>query len=241
MDVTLLLNSNANSIAAGQQKREESCQISSRNRTPWDAGGYALPVNTILSTPSTPPEQVQRYEARMQTTPPSPRHKFSDSRSSLSSFASSSQSATHSRFSSMSTVSSMHQLNSLDETLSPKSGTKPEIFDSRPIWVSTLENLHPAISRTQERESLSPSLSLDALALVAETRFARHENATKQQPSEVSTMVISSEKGQRNSVERRERLSSPSDAILIKRPAVPILRVNTGDDDLEPAVELVTT
>ncbi|KAL3424585.1 ORP1 like protein [Phlyctema vagabunda] len=58
MDVTSLLNS-----AAGQQKSEDGSDRTEdiyksaptpRNRTPWDAGGYSLPINTLptLSSPA---------------------------------------------------------------------------------------------------------------------------------------------------------------------------------------------
>lgn len=90
-----------------------------RNRTPWDAGGYSLPLT--LDTTSIP-----KFTSNMgrpafynssysptgdgsrtnSTSPKSPTHKFSDSRSSLSSYTSSSTtSLSHSRISSLSTVS----------------------------------------------------------------------------------------------------------------------------------------
>ena len=60
--------------------------------------------------PSFPSDQDIRISAG---SPKSPRHKFSDSHSSLSSYTSSSRSGCHSRISSLSTVSGIHPLSSL--------------------------------------------------------------------------------------------------------------------------------
>jgi hypothetical protein len=232
MDVTSLLNSGAAAAAAAaaaeQQKRMESTRsIPTRNRTPWDAGGYSLPINTIALAPhSTSPQHDNPRHAENQT-PTSPKqHKFSDSRSSLSSFTSSLQSTTHSRFSSMSTVNSAHPLTSLSlDGLSPKLRNAPHALE-----LLTID------SRSQELlgTSLSPAGSLVSLPLVAEHHpFSQQPG---QQPSD-NAAPISTVKGDsslssiQNASPRRP--SSPSDAILIKRSAVPILRVNTGDASLK--------
>lgn len=94
-----------------------------RSRTPWDAGGYSLPLALdakMMRTPLTakpvlygesPPGENQA-EAN---SPSSPKHKFSDSRSSLSSYTttSSNNSGSHSRISSLSTVSEFQPMTSL--------------------------------------------------------------------------------------------------------------------------------
>lgn len=234
MDVTSLLNSGAAAAAAAeQQKKAESTRSSpTRSRTPWDAGGYSLPINSAPFTPQlntkTSP-QIQQYglQPLENQTPTSPKHKFSDSRSSLSSFTSSLQSATHSRYSSMSTVNSTHPVSNLSfDGLSPKLRSTPHALE-----LATIES----ISEARHSTSLSPTGSLDALALVAE-RHPFSQPATRHPSDDVTTS--STERG--SSLPLAEclsqgRPSSPSDAILIKRSAVPVLRVNTGDSDLRRA------
>lgn len=105
-------------------RRSNESRAPLRNRTPWDAGGYSLPLTldakSIRSSPAARPaicceSPTERMEPASPKSP-SPRHKFSDSRSSLSSYTttcSSSASVSHSRFSSLSTVSEYQPLISL--------------------------------------------------------------------------------------------------------------------------------
>ena len=90
-------------------------RTSSRSRTPWDAGGYSLPLSLeakVVQTPSTA-RPMFHGESPLDTMDPvsprscSPRHKFSDSHSSMASYGTtfSANSGSHSRFSSLSTVS----------------------------------------------------------------------------------------------------------------------------------------
>ena len=90
-------------------------RTSSRSRTPWDAGGYSLPLSfepKLVQTPATA-RPIFQGESPLETLDPvsprscSPRHKFSDSHSSLASYGTtfSANSGSHSRFSSLSTVS----------------------------------------------------------------------------------------------------------------------------------------
>lgn len=228
MDVTSLLN--ANSVAAEQQRKMEKGEASrtpTRNRTPWDAGGYSLPINTLSnSTHNTPPQNqnIHLNDSQQQTsasTPTSPRHKFSDSRSSLSSFTSSLQSTTHSRFSSTSTtISGTQPFNSLAETLSPVSNLKIHEMD--------LEHLPPT-DPSQTHRSISPSGSLDALTLVAEHQMVDQEAVPVTPEDKMST---SSEPTPDRTLHTTRRPSSPSDAILIKRATLPSLRLVTGDHEL---------
>ena len=240
MDVTSLLNANA----AGQLKKDEkeTSRTPPRNRTPWDAGGYSLPINTI-SAPTTPPqksEQDVRYDDSQVETPRSPYHKFSDSRSSLSSFTSSLQSTSHSRYSSMSTVSSTIQpMNSiLAENVAIDSATKPQPIDldsETPPYSHTRSS-----STTQHQGSTSPTGSLDALAVVAEERLPRRQSEpttmtmTLTMTAEVNAMSLSKDEEGKPSDKSQfmDRPSSPSDAILIKRTTVPSLRLITGEHDL---------
>jgi hypothetical protein len=141
----------------------------------------------------------------------------------------------------MSTVNSAHQMNCLvAETLSP-SQQKPQTFDLTSISLPTTEGFdgtRPSTRNTQHRGSLSPTDSLDALALVAENRMARQQYASTMPPStEASSMSSTTEKNENamagNESVSQERPSSPSDAILIKRSTIPILRVITGDQELK--------
>ncbi|KAK0108298.1 hypothetical protein ONS95_003114 [Cadophora gregata] len=236
MDVTSLLN--ANSLAVEQQrkdekdveekKRETPTKVPSRNRTPWDAGGYSLPINTI-SNPTTPPhtQEVQRRES--QSTPTSPRHKFSDSRSSLSSFTSSLQSASHSRFSSLSTVGSAYPSNGLTEAFSSLPGQKPQALDlGNPSKMDGIQPVYPG-----QGGSISPTESLDALALVAENEIAGQQARQSAMESKGASKDDISSNLEKVELGSGRRPSSPSDAILIKRPsAMPSLRLDTGDRDL---------
>jgi hypothetical protein len=232
MDVTSLLN--ANSLAAVQQKKEIS-RTPPRNRTPWDAGGYSLPINTVSSLPKTPLQNIHFDDSHVET-PRSPYHRFSDSRSSLSSFTSSLQSATHSRFSSMSTVSSTIQpMNSmLAESIAVDSATKPQPLDveSAPV---PMEHTRTSSSTTQPRGTVSPTGSLDTLPLVAEDQQVRRQSEPSAGEVEEDTMLSSKEGDGVAAGDKSislERPSSPSDAVLIKRTTIPSLRVNTGEQAL---------
>lgn len=245
MNVTSLLNANA----AEQQKKEDSLKSTpTKNRTPWDAGGYALPINTTTSVPmvqslssstartSTPAQiNVQMMEEEsIQDAPLSPRHKFSDSRSSLSSFASSIQSASHSRFSSLSTVGSLQQVNSIDEALSRQ---KDQSFDIAMITPRNFDANRPSISAPQSRGSISPTSSMEALVLAAERHSVSQRPALQRNlsmgDSSLSQTTEKPSLSPANGFVLRHRPSSPSDAILIKRTAaLPMLRVMTGDRDL---------
>jgi hypothetical protein len=216
MDVTSLLN--ANSVAgtggAGDQKNNDGSRPI-RNRTPWDAGGYSLPImssNPASTTPSClPPQQPIHYDdSRMES--PSTSHKFSDSRSSLSSFASSIQSSTHSRFSSTSTVSGCYPLNSwAAEVLSPKS--TPTALD-----LASPSNSNDA-PPSEVRPNPTTNEALDILSTIAERHIT--PELEQQERDERDNDCASSP------TTTLPRPSSPSDAILIRRTTVPALRLDT--------------
>ena len=233
MDVTSLLNSGAAAAAAAeQQKKMQSARNTpTRSRTPWDAGGYALPINTLsLALHSIPAPQISYDEPRRieyeTPIPPTQTHNFSDSQSSLSSFTSSLQSATHSRFSSMSTVNSRHPLERLAlVSLSPKLRNASQALELAPDDLTTGAYLST---------SLSPTGSLDAHTLVAQQHSFPSPPSNPTRRSLAETLRTGSDTRSSSQESRAvDRPGSPSDAILIKRSAVPILRVNTSDADLK--------
>lgn len=245
MDVTSLLNSNNAAAAAAEQlkqqeqqqqeKEMENVRLPTRNRTPWDAGGYSLPINTLSLAP-TPLQQAnfeeQEHQQHEGEAPSSPKHKFSDSRSSLSSFTSSLQSATHSRFSSMSTVNSAQPMHGIPtEAFSPKLRNAPQNLE-----LATIDSR----SEHGPSTSLSPTGSLETLAFVAE-HHPFSQQATRQGSQEV--LGADSESVPRSlSTEipvrgRSGRASSPSDGLLIKRMDLPSLRLNTEYADLNRSTQ----
>lgn len=155
MNVTSLLNSSAAAAqaAGGRLPADQSAdgsmtiyqtpermvpvRISSdsrlhgRNRTPWDAGGYSLPLTLNVKNAQMPQTSKPGYnldaapaESAGSSSPKSPKHKFSDSRSSLSSYttmssSNSCHSRSHSRISSLSTVSEYQPLSSFGSDSTP--------------------------------------------------------------------------------------------------------------------------
>lgn len=87
MDLNALLN--INPVAVDQPKKGENSQNPSRSRTPWDAGGYSLPINTLSKTPTpTTPDTLPEsghYGHSKRSNSTSPRHRAADSGSSVSS------------------------------------------------------------------------------------------------------------------------------------------------------------
>jgi hypothetical protein len=154
------------------------------------------------------------------------RHKSSDSRSSLSSFSSSLQSTQHSRTSTNTTINSFPMGN-----LSPKARNSIQ-----PLDFATMDINIEAAFGEQVPPSASSSGSLDALALVAEQHLSADEVESTRQSFDIphhpaSTNIVSSQPPEEDLPLGRP--SSPSDAVLIKRSTVPILRVNTGDLGLQ--------
>ena len=217
MDVTSLLN--GPSVAVDQSKEGDQWPIPSRNRTPWDAGGYSLPVNshhrpqgsvTATSTVTTAVKKTSHHnEARQSPESTSSSHRLSDSRSSLSSFASASTSNNHSRYSSTSTVGGFHLSSSIIDL--PKSSEEDQTH--APSGLST--------NPTRVHSDSSPKSSLNTLAFVAGNRLQLKI------PSD-SSRDISQNSHTRSMFEmespcqdepERSRPGSPSDAILFKRPA----------------------
>lgn len=228
MDVISLLNTNA--LPVEQQKEPErdteekraeaATKNPIRNRTPWDAGGYALPINTISNPSTSPPRHDEVRRRDSETYPKSPRHRLSDSRSSCQSFTSSLQSACHSRFSSLSTVGSAYPTGTCTEA-----GKNPSDFS----FPSIMDASRPTMGYSTQGGNISPTGPLAALALVAENEMAG------QRAQEVAEAAISSPIEENATMLRKggDRPCSPSDAILIKRSAAPNLRLCTGDKELK--------
>jgi hypothetical protein len=257
MDVTSLLN--FSNVAAGQQKQEARQAPPSRNRTPWDAGGYSLPINTLNHTAILPITNAtnesgngclqihsfdsQSIESAIESAK-SPCHKSSDSRSSLSSFTSTTNSGanstTHSRFSSMSTVNSIHPFsfsnnsnlicdNSTDSNRSSESSTTPQM------------ECHSApTSPTDIRGVMpSPTESLDALAALAEQQQASQRTGDSQKYRSQSMAAVPSitnllgeiESTRLNDTKYPKRSGSPSDLMLIPRSNQQASSTNTGEGE----------
>ena len=238
MDVTSLLNSNPATAEQRKRANSGSSRAPSRNRTPWDAGGYSLPINTATHGARSPQQQIQpeiRYDdAPISTPPPSPKHRFSDSRSSLSSYTSSLQSATtHSRYSSTSTLNSnshAHHKSFGNDVLSLEIRSIPQTLEkaSQPLAIDSSQ----ATGR-QRRTSLSPVGSpLEQLALVAESRLSGpRADLISRNDDLMETAASSLALENPLEIPPYNRPGSPSDAILIKRTSIPSLRVNTEDLD----------
>jgi len=235
MNITSMLNCSA----AEQQRRAENIS-STRTRTVWDAGGYSLPINTLsvsqdgyrrLSTGDVNQvhslSEVEPSKLKAQST--SPGHKFSDSRSSLSSITSSStaqssatQSNTHSRFSSMSTVNSLSTENpSIDHAKRFPAPDAQEGF-------TFIMDSSPRSPVDHRPTTSSPTGSLDALALVAEHRLSGRDSTP---PHSGNDAVAGADTVRKDA----GRPGSPSDALMIKRATLPSLSINTrGGGEFTP-------
>ena len=234
MDVTLLLNSNgATTLDAEQQDQKKEENKRPFSRTPWDAGGYSLPINTVSISQSpfyyAQDEGGLRREAPAQTSPT--QHRFSDSRSSLSSFTSSLQSATHSRFSSMSTV---YSSSNLMQSFVPMDGITP---DTRKASDSLDFSAFYPNGDVTSGASSSPTNSVNTIEIDAQQR-PTFQNLCRQESTKQEDLFNNQQREASTVTElASQRSTSPSDAVLIKRTAVPLLRLDTGDTDLESASE----
>ncbi|KAH8893392.1 hypothetical protein GQ53DRAFT_805581 [Thozetella sp. PMI_491] len=189
-------------------RRTSSSQSPNRNRTPWDAGGYSLPLTLdtkLIQTPSTARPAFYSEsptDGLASASPKSPKHKFSDSRSSLSSYTSSSNnSQSHSRISSLSTVSEFQPLGTLmtENSLDPRLPTT-ETFD-----MSVLSKAAPIIGVVQPPSPV--------------TARPHHDEPTSPSSGKVSPKTV----------ERRP--GSPSDAAMMGRG---LERIGEGDSDFGP-------
>ncbi|KAK9782898.1 hypothetical protein SCAR479_01241 [Seiridium cardinale] len=118
-------------------RRTSESRTPNRARTPWDAGGYSLPLTLDTKVATQPPTRPAFYNESPidSASPKSPKHRFSDSYSSLSSYTSSLNSMSHSRFSSLSTVSGFQSLG-------------PLLTDMPALESRSCDNLDSAVSRS---------------------------------------------------------------------------------------------
>ncbi|KAM3075063.1 hypothetical protein ACMFMG_007478 [Clarireedia jacksonii] len=253
MDVISLLN--FSNVAAEQQKQETRQAPLSRNRTPWDAGGYSLPINTLNHTAISPSTtaanevlngclQIHSYDSQSIETAKLPHHRFSDSSSSLSSFTSPTNSTpnstTHSRFSSMSTVNSIHPFSF--------SNNSNHIFDSPTVLARSSESpttpqveCHSAPASPTDIRGImpSPTESLDALAALAEQQQVSQHTGYNQKHRSQSMAAVPSTKNLRDEIEsaqpddtnRLKRSGSPSDLMLIPRSSQQASSTNNGEGE----------
>lgn len=152
--------SSALAASTHEKTTQRTCDAKgpSRSRTPWDGNGYALPLTQ--DTKSTQPVRlVSDSTSPVESgSPKSPRHKFSGSHSSLSSYASSSTSFSHSRISSMSTVGGMQPINVIPDA--PSLGTQFECAEPAGLRVLPLD-----IRQNAAKEAIlsPPAIKEDAL------------------------------------------------------------------------------
>jgi len=178
----------------------------SRNRTPWDANGYSLPLTLDTKSIQNPSTTRQAYYSESPTdcqrsdSPKSNNHKFSDSRSSLSSYTgtSSSNSVAHSRISSLSTVSEFQPLATLftDITLEPR--TVAEKMETGGAFNSN-------ISRTHSHHVHAPSFVGPDKSSPTPIRRTLDDSASSEGGISPTELVPP------------RRPGSPSDAVIIRR------------------------
>lgn len=172
-------------------RRSSESRVRIGGRTPWDAGGYSLPLSLDTKNLQTSAKPAFYFsespiETAPSASPNSPRHKCSDSQSSLSSYASSANSVSHSRISSLSTVSEFQPLgNILTEMASVEKMADPILAVSCPP--TTIEVSPP-----------SPVL----------------EESPSRMPNDDDGSQLGSEHGSSATMRRPQ---SPSDAVMITR------------------------
>ncbi len=210
---------NTSAEGDGQSQLEDSIGNPFQTRTPWDAGGYSLPIHThnfgSFTDDAFPSDSiVDNYRDQR-------RHKLSDSHSSLSS-STSSNSISHSRFSSMSTVSSL-QLpgQTISEAIFTDSETSSH---SSKTATGSCSPVSARTGRSTSQSSSSPALYGNGLVLIAERHLygSPRKDSVDQLFSVIEPAKVRSTGFGDGSKERRvstisPRPASPSDAILIKR------------------------
>ncbi|KFY38243.1 hypothetical protein V494_04440 [Pseudogymnoascus sp. VKM F-4513 (FW-928)] len=212
MEVGLMLNASPDD---GEQPRPLlTWEATIRSRTPWDAGGYSLPVNHDLDTAIS--KHIHSHDSSLESSQTYPtKHSLSDSRGSLSSLASASTS-THSRFSSASTVGGFQAFTNFTDN--------PKLSDSSVDWTSILANsatLSPASPATFSFHHYPPSPRAEpihVLAQIAERRYMDTDSHLEERykDSEMAD-VDTRETSSASDKPALSRTASPTDALLIKR------------------------
>lgn len=224
---------NASPDDAEQPRALHTWEATIRSRTPWDAGGYSLPVNHDLDT--TISKHNHHHDSSLESSQTFPtKHSLSDSRGSLSSLASASTS-THSRFSSASTVGGFQAFTNFTDST--------KLSDSSVDWTSLLANsatLSPASPATFSFHHYPPSPRAEpihVLAQIAERRYMDadtplEEHYKDSEMADVDTRATSATSDQ----PALSRTASPTDALLIKRrtPPTPQESEATGSVSTQP-------
>ncbi|KAL8288873.1 hypothetical protein RB597_000790 [Gaeumannomyces tritici] len=223
-----------------------------RSRTPWDAGGYSLPLTLdtkmirtrLMAKPVLYGDSPPGEHHPDSNSPSSPKHKFSDSRSSLSSYTttSSNNSGSHSRISSLSTVSEFQPMTSLITDFSSLEAKMSDETERQSLHNSSASSvIHggDAVMRS--------GLGNDDGMLGAGGMGGGMMDGRLQQPLSPYSMKLevpgdsgtshSSENESISEQQRSDRARSPSDAILFtsnnaQPPRGPV--VETGRRSIDP-------
>ncbi|ELR07867.1 hypothetical protein VC83_09496 [Pseudogymnoascus destructans] len=231
MEVGLMLNASPDD---GDQPRPLlTGEAAIRSRTPWDAGGYSLPVNHDLDT--TISKHIHHHDSSLESSQTYPtKHSLSDSRGSLSSLASASTS-THSRLSSASTVGGFQVFNNFTDS--------SKLSDSTLDWTSILANsatLSPASPATFSFHHYPPSPRAElihVLAQIAEGRFMDADSTLEEHYRDSEMADVDARATSATSEQPAlSRTASPTDALLIKRhtPLTPQESETAGSVSAQP-------
>ncbi|KAK3995138.1 hypothetical protein QBC44DRAFT_390399 [Cladorrhinum sp. PSN332] len=210
------------------QSRERSGSHSptrTRNRTPWDAGGYSLPLTIDTKSIPSPADArpaflddspIEGSHTSLVSPVSQGAHKLSASRSSLSSsYSSSSYSTTnHSRISSLSTVSefgSFSQPNNSNTTCYHASSSpysKHQRFYSQQLTYPG-SSQSESISSMADRRATGRNHDIGPCFTMVNTTSPEQESNQR--------IVNSSHSSRSNSIAIPVRANSPSDAVIIRR------------------------
>ncbi|POS85587.1 hypothetical protein EPUL_003894 [Erysiphe pulchra] len=205
MNLNSLLNGNPNAVDQPKEGGQENIMSS-------DAGGY--PFHFYNNAPIKPAIfQQMAYEIEKHpSTQTSPRHSYSDSRSSLFSLPSATDSASHSRFSSISTTEGFPlraPAANFSESPSPKSVA--QYFSPE----ATIETSRNSINQIYSGGPINCSSRKDIEAMNDPAKRASERGVNFNRY--VMTPIKEKEAFSARNLEEMRRPSSPSDAMLIKR------------------------
>lgn len=257
---------NSNTAPAEQLKHTDSSgpvsRVPSRCRTPWDAGGYSLPIHLPSSLARSPQQQSIHKESlenelnqqhdesgadKRKALPPV--HKFSDSTSSLSSITSSQtissstsfSTTIHSRLSSTSTVNSNYRSDNIllaDRQSMISKQSNSSSLDCETQQAPTFPTSLATASYQKEYNNLKTSGDSFISTYSSPMEMAQIPHGVKQS---LSNNVNSSTMTSRDIAHHghtQQRSSSPSDRFLGRHSGLPTLRVNTEDMESDKVVHL---
>lgn len=253
-----MLNNNASVASIEKKDLVIDTKSQPRNRTPWDAGGYSLPIMNH-QTPQLNAQEAQkpldtqkspahRYEESVDVSgepqdlmlinkaeysgqenqadsvnyrrdsQPVGRHQLSDSRGSLSSFASSLSlnSVSHSRYSSTSTASGFQPLGTITDELDLDAKSQNGALQHGNKSPSTYS---PVVPHPRARSVTSAIEPLSTLALIAERRSQEDLGAEVVEFERLKRQrtFVGTTKAKGIMLGYDYRSASPSDGLLIKR------------------------